>query len=494
MTESVLNLINGKWCASQTGRVSDRENPSNKKEIVTRTTRSDEGDVSRAVEAAKAAFKSWRLVPGPKRGQLIAEAGRILAERKESIARLMCREMGKPLAEARGDVQEAIDTAVLVSAEGRRIAGETTQCELPNKFGMSIRQPVGVAGMITPWNFPIAIPSWKILPALVCGNTVVLKPAEITPGCAAEFVKALVEAGIPDGVVNLVCGSGSEAGAALVKHPLVSCVSFTGSTEVGKMLGEVCGRLNRKVSLEMGGKNAQIVMEDADLDLAIEGALWGAFGTAGQRCTATSRLLLQRSIADEFIARLRERAQALVIGDPLDEKTQVGPVVSHSQRKNVQDYIKVGQADGATLALGGDVPKNPALADGYFFQPTIFTNVDRRMRIAREEIFGPVLACIPFDTFEEAIDITNESDFGLSSSIYTRDVNRAFQAIRDIEAGITYVNGPTIGAEVQLPFGGVKGTGNGHREAGTQVYEFYTEWKSVYVDYSGRLQRAQIDT
>jgi aldehyde dehydrogenase (NAD+) len=492
MTDSVLNFIEGEWQASRTNRVGDRENPANKKDIVSRAPRSDAADAERAVAAAKRAFASWRLVPGPKRGQMIAEAGRILAERKDALSRLMSREMGKPIAEARGDVQEAIDTAILVSAEGRRIAGETTQCELPNKFGMSIRQPVGVAAIITPWNFPVAIPSWKIFPALVCGNTVVLKPAELTSACAAEFVKALDEAGIPKGVVNLVCGAGREVGPALTSHPDVRLVSFTGSTEVGKQIGEACGRANKKVTLEMGGKNAQIVMEDADLELALDGALWGAFGTTGQRCTATSRLILHRPIAEEFVAKLRERAAKLVIGDPVDEKTQVGPLVSESQRNKVREYVEIGKKE-AKLILGGEIPSDPKLANGWFLQPTIFTGVKPGMRIAQEEIFGPVLAVITVDSFEEATAVLNGTDYGLSSSIYTRDVNRAFRAIRDFEAGITYINGPTIGAEVQLPFGGVKGTGNGHREAGTQVYEFYTEWKSVYVDYSGKLQRAQID-
>jgi aldehyde dehydrogenase (NAD+) len=494
MTDSVLNFIDGVWCASHTNRVGDRENPSNKKDIVSRAPRSDQKDADRAIAAAKRAFASWRLVPGPKRGQMIAEAGRILADRKESVARLMSREMGKPIAEARGDVQEAIDTAILVAAEGRRIAGETVQCELPDKFGMSIRQPIGVAGIITPWNFPVAIPSWKIYPALVCGNTVVLKPAELTSACAAEFVKCLDEAGIPKGVVNLVCGAGREVGAAIIGHPDVRLVSFTGSTEVGKAIGEQCGRANKKVTLEMGGKNAQIVMEDADLDLAIEGALWGAFGTTGQRCTATSRLILHRPIAEKVTAKLRERAAKLVIGDPVDEKTQVGPLVSESQLGKVREYVDIGKREGAALILGGGVPKDAALANGWFLEPTIFTGVKPGMRLAQEEIFGPILSIMTVDSFEEAVTVLNGTDYGLSSSIYTRDVNRAFRAIRDLEAGITYINGPTIGAEVQLPFGGVKGTGNGHREAGTQVYEFYTEWKSVYVDYSGRLQRAQIDT
>lgn len=493
MTVEVLNLIGGVRSGADSGRTLARPNPADRRDTVSVAPLSGEAEIDRAVRAAAEAFKSWRLVPAPKRGLMIAEAGRILATRKEELATLMTREMGKPIAEARGDVQEAIDTALLVAAEGRRLNGDTAPCELPDKFGMSIRNPVGVCGMIAPWNFPVAIPSWKIFPALVCGNTVVLKPSEQTPACAAEFVRALVEAGIPSGVVNLVCGRGEEAGAALVKHPLVRAVSFTGSTETGKLIGEACGRLNRKVSLEMGGKNGQIVMEDADLDLALEGALWGAFGTTGQRCTATSRLILHRAIADEFVARFRDRAAKLKVGSGLDPAVHVGPLVDEAQRKRVHEYVQVGKAEGATLVLGGDFARGPGVDDGWFYKPTIFAGVTRDMRIAKEEIFGPVVACLTVGSFEEAVDVLNDTEYGLSSSIYTKDVNRAFRAIRDLEAGITYVNGPTIGAEVQLPFGGVKGTGNGHREAGSQVYEFYTEWKSVYVDYSGRLQRAQID-
>ncbi len=491
---NVLNLINGTWCASRTGRTLSRENPARATEVVSLAPISDASDIDAAVKAAVAAYPAWKLVPAPRRGLMIAEAGRILSTRKEEIATLMTREMGKPIAEARGDVQEAIDTALLVAAQGRFLGGETVPCELPNKFGMSLRQPVGPCGLVTPWNFPVAIPSWKIFPALVCGNTVVLKPSELTPACAAEFVKALVEAGIPSGVVNMVCGLGEEAGAALVAHPGIRAVSFTGSTTTGSLIGETCGRLNRKVSLEMGGKNAQIVMEDADLDLAVEGALWGAFGTTGQRCTATSRLILHASIHDAFMSKFLDRVKKLVVGDGLDANVHVAPLVSAEQRDRVASYVEIAVKEGAKLALGGHVLSSGAYANGYFFEPTVFTGVTRTMRIAREEVFGPVIAAIKVSSFDEAVSVHNDTDFGLSSSIYTRDVNRAFTAIRDLEAGITYVNGPTIGAEVQLPFGGVKGTGNGHREAGMQVYEFYTEWKSVYIDHSGRLQRAQIDT
>ena len=493
MPIEVQNLIGGVRAGAASGRTLERRNPADRNDVVSIAPLSGAEEVDRAVRAAAEAFKTWRLVPAPKRGLMIAEAGRRLAERKEELARLMTREMGKPIAEARGDVQEAIDTAWLVAAEGRRLNGDTAPCELPDKVGMSFRKPVGVCGMITPWNFPVAIPSWKIFPALVCGNTVVLKPSEHTPACAAEFIRALVEAGIPEGVVNFVCGAGEEAGAALVKHPLVRAISFTGSTETGKIIGETCGRMNKKLSLEMGGKNAQVVMEDADLELALEGALWGAFGTTGQRCTATSRLILHRAIADEFVARLRDRAAKLRIGSGLDAATHVGPLVDEAQRNRVHEYVQIGKAEGAVLALGGDFARGPGLDAGWFYKPTVFTGVRRDMRIAKEEIFGPVIACLVVDSFEEAVSVLNDTEYGLSSSIYTRDVSRAFRAMRDFEAGITYINGPTIGAEVQLPFGGVKGTGNGHREAGSQVYEFYTDWQSVYVDFSGRLQRAQID-
>jgi alpha-ketoglutaric semialdehyde dehydrogenase len=493
MTIEVRNWIDGVAAPSASGRVLPRKNPANVDETVSIAPLSNAADVDRAVRAAAAAFASWRLVPAPRRGLLIAEAGKKLAERKEELARLMTREMGKPLVETRGDVQEAIDTSLLVAAEGRRLNGDTAPCELPDKFGMSLRAPVGVCGMITPWNFPVAIPSWKIFPALVCGNTVVLKPSELTPACAEAFVRALTEAGVPKGVVNLVCGAGEEAGAALVAHPLVRAISFTGSSETGALIAETCGRLHKKCSLEMGGKNAQIVMDDADLDLALEGALWGAFGTTGQRCTATSRLILHRAIADEFTARLVDRAGKLKLGDGLKDGVHVGPLVDDAQRNRVRAMTAAGAEEGAVVALGGGDARGGELDRGWFYKPTVLTGVKREMRVAREEIFGPVVACIVVDSFEEAIAVANETEYGLSSSIYTRDVSRAFRAVRDIEAGITYVNGPTIGAEVQLPFGGVKKTGNGHREAGSQVYEFYTEWKSVYVDFSGKLQRAQID-
>lgn len=405
----------------------------------------------------------------------------------------MTREMGKILKETRGDVQEGIDTAFYAAGEGRRLFGETTPSELPDKFAMSMRLPLGVCALITPWNFPIAIPTWKLFPALLCGNTVVLKPAEDTPHSAVKLFEVLEEAGVPPGVANLVHGTGEEAGAALVRHRDVQLVSFTGSSAVGREIAASCGRSLKRVSLEMGGKNAQIVMEDADLKLALEGALWGAFGTTGQRCTATSRLILHQRIKKELTDMLVEQAEKLKIGNGLDETVEMGPLINEAARKKVHGYVQIGKEEGARLVTGGTIYEEGEWVHGYFYRPTIFDRVTAAMRIAREEIFGPVLSIIEVKSFEEAIEALNATPYGLSSSIYTRDVARAFRAIRDIEAGITYINGPTVGAEVHLPFGGVKETGNGHREAGTTVYDIFSEWKAVYVDYSGKLQKAQID-
>jgi aldehyde dehydrogenase (NAD+) len=424
---------------------------------------------------------------------LLYRVGELLKKYKENLARVETREMGKILKETRGDVQEGIDCAFYNGGEGRRLFGETTPSELPDKFAVSVRAPIGVCALITPWNFPLAIPTWKLFPALLCGNTVVLKPAEDTPHTAVKFFEILEEAGVPPGVVNLIHGRGEEVGAALVRHADVNLVSFTGSAAVGREIASVCGQNLKRVSLEMGGKNAQIVMEDADLDLALEGALWGAFGTTGQRCTATSRLILHRDIHDRFTAMLAARAEKITIGDGLDESVEMGPLINQRAREKVECYVKIGKDEGARLVTGGGVYNQGKCKDGWFFQPTIFDRVRPKMRIAQEEIFGPVLSIIEVNSFEDAIAVLNDTPYGLSSAIYTSNVARAFRAMRDIEAGITYINGPTIGAEVHLPFGGVKNTGNGHREAGTTVYDIFSEWKAIYVDYSGKLQKAQID-
>jgi len=493
MADAFLNLIDGRWTAGQSRRHFENRNPANRHDLIGLFPASSDADVDAAVRAAKKAFASWRLVPAPKRGEILYRAGELLKKHKEELARIETREMGKVLKETRGDVQEGIDCAYLNAGEGRRLFGETTPAELPDKFAMSVRTPIGVCALITPWNFPLAIPTWKLFPALICGNTVVLKPAEDTPHSANRFVEILIEAGVPAGVVNLVHGRGEEVGAALVRHPDVQLVSFTGSAAVGREIASLCGKNLKRVSLELGGKNAQIIMEDADLDLAIEGALWGAFGTTGQRCTATSRLIVQRDVARSVTDQLVERAGKLKIGNGLDESVEMGPLINEAARQKVLRYVEIGKSEGARLIAGGAIHAAGNCAEGYFFEPTIFDRVRPNMRIAQEEIFGPVLSIIEVADFAEAIAVLNGTRYGLSSSIYTRDVGRAFRAMRDIEAGITYINGPTIGAEVHLPFGGVKDTGNGHREAGTTVYDIFTEWKAIYVDYSGKLQKAQID-
>ena len=493
MADQYKNFIDGQWLTARSAKTFENRNPANRDDLIGLFPASSAEDVDAAVRAAKKAFNAWRLVPAPKRGELLYRVGELLRKYKEEIARGMTREMGKVLKETRGDVHEGIDTAFYVAGEGRRLFGETTPAELPNKFAMSVRMPVGVCALITPWNFPMAIPTWKMFPALLCGNTVVLKPAEDTPHTATRLVEILTEAGIPPGVVNLLHGRGEEVGAALVRHPGVQLVSFTGSAVVGREIASACGQNLKRVSLELGGKNAQIVMEDADLELAVEGALWGAFGTTGQRCTATSRLIVHRDVVKAMTDALVARAEKIKIGDGLDESVDMGPLINQPARGKVLRYIDIGRQEGARLRIGGGVHDAGACAKGHFFQPTIFDQVKPSMRIAQEEIFGPVLSIIEVKSFDEAVEVMNGTPYDLSSSIYTKDVGRVFQAMRDIEAGITYINGPTIGAEVHLPFGGVKDTGNGHREAGTTVYDIFTEWKSIYVDYSGKLQKAQID-
>jgi aldehyde dehydrogenase (NAD+) len=488
-----LNFVNGEWVPAKSGDLFENRNPAHKDEVIGLFPKSAKADVEEAVRAARSAFDAWRRTPAPVRGEILKRVGDLLVARKEEIARDMTREMGKVLAETRGDAQEGIDTAYYALGEGRRLFGETVPSELPDKFAMTVREPLGVAGVITPWNFPLAIPTWKMFPALLAGNTVVFKPASDVPLTASHLVHALVDAGVPPKVVNLVHGGGGEVGTAIADHPDVPVVSFTGSTAVGRTLAERCGRGLKRLSLELGGKNAQIVLDDAEIDLALEGALWGAFGTTGQRCTATSRIILQEGIHDRFVERLAERASRLVLGDGLDPKSQVGPLVNGRQLQTVAEYVDIGKREGARLVCGGEAATSGALADGWFYKPTLFAGVTRSMRIAREEIFGPVVSILKVADLDEAIATLNDTVYGLSSSIYTRDVNAAFRAMRDIQAGITYVNGPTIGAEAHLPFGGVKETGNGHREGGWTAYEIFTEYKTIYVDYSGKLQRAQID-
>jgi aldehyde dehydrogenase (NAD+) len=488
------NFIGGKWVKAENGETFDSYNPANLKEVIGHFASSSVSDVTKAIDAAAAALHSWRHVPAPHRADILLKAAYLLEMRKEEMASTMVREMGKVLKEARGDVQEAIDMAKFMAGEGRRLTGQTVPSELPNKFAMSIRQPIGVVGLITPWNFPIAIPSWKIFPALVAGNTVVFKPATDTPLCALMLVEVMEEAGLPPGVLNFITGSGSKVGMALVEDPRVRMISITGSTEVGKRVAGRCGELMKKISCELGGKNAICVMDDADIELAVEGALWGGFGTAGQRCTAASRVIVHAKRYREFIDLFVKRTKELKLGNGLDPEVQVGPVVNKSQLESIHEYVEIGKKEGAKLLCGGNILKEGEFANGCFHEPTIFGDVLPSMRIAQEEIFGPVVAVISVDSFEQAIEVANSTEYGLSLSMYTHDVNRAFKAIEELESGIVYINAPTIGAEIQLPFGGVKQTGNGHREAGSTAIDQFTEWKSIYIDYSGQLQKAQIDT
>ncbi len=486
------NLVGGNWVPAKGGKTFPDRNPADLEDVVGDFPASGPEDVDAAVAAAKKAFDGWRRTPAPKRGELLFKVGEILTRRKEEIARAMTREMGKVLKEARGDVQEGIDTAWVHGGEGRRLHGFSAPSELPNKAGWTVRAPIGVCGLITPWNFPLAIPTWKSFPALVAGNTVVLKPASDTPHCAHLLMEAFLEAGFPPGVVNLVHGSGGKAGTALVRHPDVRVISFTGSSEVGREIHAEAGRALKRVSLELGGKNAQIVMDDADLELALEGALWGAFGTTGQRCTATSRLILHRKVHDEFLGRLVERAKKLRLGPGLDEGSEVGPLINPDRVKGVEDYVRIGKKEGKLLC-GGERARGGELERGCFYRPTVFAGVKRTARIAREEIFGPVLSVLSVKDLDEAVACLNDTAYGLSASIYTRDLGNAFIAMQELDTGIVYVNAPTIGAECHFPFGGTKDTGNGHREGGLPIYEVFTEWKTIYVDYSGRLQKAQID-
>ncbi len=487
------NFINGEWVESQSGQAYENRNPANSDELVGMFVSGTAEDVNQAVDAAKEAYKRWRLVPAPKRAEILFRAAELLVKRKEEFAKDMTREMGKILPETRGDVQEAIDMTYYMAGEGRRLFGQTTPSELPNKFAMSVRQSVGVCGMITPWNFPMAIPSWKMMPALISGNTVVIKPAQDTPLSVYNLVQVLTEAGVPRGVVNLVSGSGSKVGAALAEHRDVPVISFTGSTAVGRIISQTCAPEFKHCSLEMGGKNIIIVMDDANLDLAVDGAVWGGFGTSGQRCTAASRIAVQKGVYKEFVGRFVDRAKSLRVGDGLDSSTDMGPCINEQQLKTVMSYVEIGKNEGAKLLAGGSRLDRGALAKGWFHEPTVFGDCSPSMRVAQEEIFGPVVSVIPVDSFEQAIDVANNVAYGLSASIYTKNVNRAFQATRDLYTGIVYVNAPTIGAETHLPFGGTKQTGNGHREAAIAAIDFFTEWKTIYIDYSDKLQRAQID-
>lgn len=489
------NLIGGRWVKPSSGDYIENRNPADTREVIGLFPASTAKDVDAAVAAAAAAYPGWKATPAPKRAEILYRLGQLLMTRKEEYAREMTREMGKVLKEARGDVQEAIDMTFYTAGEGRRLQGYTTPSELPNKMAMCVRQPVGICSLITPWNFPMAIPSWKMMPALICGNTIVIKPAEDTPLSTVNLVEAAAEAGVPPGVINIVMGVGESAGAPLATHAGVRLVSFTGSTETGRLVATQAAQHDKICSLEMGGKNVIMVMDDANLDLAVEGTIWGAFGTSGQRCTASSRIVVHEKVYQQFIAKLTEQARGLRVGNGLKSNVDVGPVINQEALTRILSYIEIGQReDGATLHFGGHRLEKGEHRHGYFIEPTIFTDVAPGMRIAQEEIFGPVVSIIPCRNLDEAIEIGNGVKYGLSSSIFTQDVNQAMRAMEAMHTGIFYVNSSTIGAEVHLPFGGTKGTGNGHREgAMISSLDIFSEWKSIYVDYSGTLQKAQID-
>ncbi|HSP21977.1 MAG TPA: aldehyde dehydrogenase family protein [Planococcus sp. (in: firmicutes)] len=488
----LTNYVNGKWQEAANSNFTPVMNPATGEQLA-QVQMSTAEDVEAAAQAAKTAQKKWAKVPAPKRADYLYEIGRLMKEDKERLAQVLTKEMGKVIEEARGEVQEGIDMAFYMAGEGRRMFGETTPSELADKFAMSVRSPIGVVGLITPWNFPVAIATWKSFPAIVAGNAFLWKPATETPMMAFEMAKIFEAAGLPPGVANIVFGSGAEVGTAMIEHPDIKVISFTGSTETGRKVAEAGGRNLKKVSLEMGGKNAVIVMDDANLDLAVEGILWSAYGTAGQRCTACSRVIVHKGVKEELQRRLLEKVKILTVGDGLDETVKVGPVINKKALEKIHSYVKIGQQEGATLLVGGETLSDSPLDKGNYYAPTVFTDVSPGMRIAQEEIFGPVVSIIEVSSFEEAIEVNNGVIYGLSSSIYTSDVNRAFKAQRDLDTGIVYINAGTTGAEIHLPFGGTKGTGNGHRDSGVAALDVFTEWKSVYVDFSGKLQRAQID-
>jgi methylmalonic acid semialdehyde dehydrogenase len=486
------NFINGEWVESISSKTVENVNPANTDDVLGTVVQATRDEARAAVEAASEAFRDWRSTPAPSRGRIVARAARIMEDEKESIAQLLTREEGKTIAESRGELQRSINVAEFCAGESRRLNGETIQSELPLNFAYTLRQPLGVVACVTPWNFPVAIPVWKIAPALVAGNAVVFKPASLTPATAVRIVEIFEEAGIPKGVLNLILGSGSEAGDEIIKHKAVRAVSFTGSNEIGIRLYEQVSQRGAKIQCEMGGKNPVVVLEDADLDLAVESTAQGAFGSSGQRCTATSRAVVVDGIADEFVSRIVARANSMRIGNGSDANTEMGPSVDESQFKTVLSYIDIGRDDGAELKCGGQRATGDGLDKGYFVHPTVFDRVTTDMRIAREEIFGPVLSVLRVKNFDEAMQVANDSEYGLSSSIFSNDAGRIFRFVDEIETGMTHINSPTTGGEAHIPFGGVKSTGIGDREQGSTALDFYTELKVVYVDYTGRKRQGNL--
>ena len=486
------SFIDGFWLDSVSTKTAPNINPANVNDIIGTTQLCTRDEARRAVEAAYSAFRDWKATPAPARGRIIARAARLMEEHKEELAHILTREEGKTVSEARGELTRAINVVEFCAGESRRMNGETIPSELPANFAYTIKQPHGVVACITPWNFPIAIPAWKIGPALVAGNTVVFKPASNTPGSAVRLTELFVEAGLPPGVLNLVLGSGSEAGDEIVSHPAVRAISFTGSTETGLKLYEQVARRGVKVQAEMGGKNPVVVLEDCDMNLAVESTAQGAFGSTGQRCTATSRAIIIDKIADEFVEKIVARAKSFRLGAGDDPNTDIGPSVDESQFDTVLKYIDIGREDGAELLCGGKRATGNGLENGYFVEPTLFDRVTPDMRIAREEIFGPVLAVLRVKDFDEAMTVANDCEYGLSSSVFTNDANTIYRFIDEIETGMTHINSPTTGGEAHIPFGGIKATGIGHREQGSTSLDFYTELKVIYVDYTGRKREGNL--
>ena len=479
------NYIGGQWVESVSGRTYPITNPAKRSTVLGEFQTSAPEDALRAVEAVQNARSAWADTPAPVRAAVLFRALEVMRGRADDIARTITIEEGKPLPDARGEVKRAMNIIEYAAGEGRRMFGYTTPSELPSTMAYTVRRPLGVVAIITPWNFPIAIPAWKIAPALICGNTLVFKPASGTPLSAVKLVEVFEEAGLPSGVLNLITGPGSSVGNALVESPQVRGISFTGSTEIGTGIYAQGARLLKKVQCEMGGKNAVILLADADLDKALGGIIQGAFGSTGQRCTATSRVIVEEPVYDEFMGQLMERTSKLKIGNGLDPDVDVSPLSSEYQFQKVMEYIGIGTEEGARLACGGHAVSGGIFDDGYYIEPTIFTDVDPEMRIAQEEIFGPVLTVFKAKDLEDAVNISNNVKFGLSSSVYTKDLTRAFQYVNTVEAGMVHINAPTLGGEVHLPFGGLKASGVGHREQGTEAVDFFSEVITVYIDYAG---------
>jgi aldehyde dehydrogenase (NAD+) len=490
--DTYRNFIGGKWIESSSSRTVDNVNPADTDDVIGKLRQATREEARAAVDAASEAFPGWRATPAPARGKIVARAARLMEEAKEELATILTREEGKTISESRGELQRSINVAEFCAGESRRMNGETILSELPSNFAYTIKQPLGVVACVTPWNFPVAIPVWKIAPALVAGNSVVFKPATLTPATGVRIVEIFEEAGIPPGVLNLILGSGSDAGDEIINHPAVKAVSFTGSNQVGIRLYEQVSRRGGKCQCEMGGKNPVVILEDADMDLTVESTAQGAFGSSGQRCTATSRAVVVDKVADEFVERIAKRAQSMRIGNGMDPQTEMGPSVDESQFKTVLDFLNIGREDGATLVCGGERATGDGLDKGYFVRPTVFDHVTPDMRIAREEIFGPVLSVLRVKDFDEAMQVANDTEYGLSSSIFTNDAARIFRFVDEIETGMTHINSPTTGGEAHIPFGGIKGTGIGDREQGSTALDFYTELKVVYVDYTGRKREGNL--